>query len=403
MALSQENLLKRCGRISASAFAKISNGGAERDREIKRIANERINGEVAYSAPNAAMQYGSDNEAKVFEMIQNEWGGIEQNDKFYIHDFESEDGITCKVGATPDGFYTKTKEPIEIKSPSTIENYNEQVEVASKMCDDFHGNFKQYRLAKYVKGYYLQLGYQVWVIRTAICQNYYINNPPVNHGTLIFSSPVTTGDDGEPHVEQAGFRMEFSEDFFKGIEETVVRAERDIQLLCNKESSVGEVLDDEEMTVELTVMRLADLKGYVNCIDTVAKKAKNEVDRRRNVLIEEVMPEVNELMAWLGENANEKHWSEGDMRVSGLSVNQSSTIEIKDHWDSVPREMLKVTLDKTAAKKYFKENGVLPPGTELKLGEPAMTVKASSMSKIQDKHMEIMTAGFIASELEGAE
>lgn len=378
MSLTIENLLERLGRMSASSFFSLKSGSKIRNKVILRIARERTEKKQEESRPSSAMRYGSANEAaalvEVQKTIKNVWG----NNNFYPIDFKSSEGVVCLVGATPDALYGDG-EPLEIKSPASKGNYEEQIAIVDEIIADMDGDFRKYEFGKQIQGNLWQLAFQVWVMREWV--KLHEGASDLKHGTIVFSAPG--------NEEQKIFRPEFSEDVFAAIEAAVVRAERDIQAACSGE--VIEAGDDNEMTVESAATEMSEIKGFVNCVDEVAKRMKRQVDTRRETLINRAKPHIDRCMEFLKDNVEMEHILEGsDKRISGLTMKASQTIEIED-WRAVPEGMLKITLDKTKANKYLKEKGVPPPGTQIKTGEKVVSVRAVAMAHLVVEDFKYLT------------
>lgn len=392
--LTDENMLERVGRITASAFASIMLGGGDRLRVIMRIARERTKGEVQNFNPSEAMRYGTNNEKYALAEFKKKFPKAEENNAFYAEDFKSEkDGIVILVGATPDALQ-EDGEPIEIKSPFSDGNFDVQVQVADRimMTEDraggiFSDEYQSVYFGKQIQGYFWQLAFQVWVMRLMRRKSGMEDWDELRHGTLVLSPPGNVG--------QRVFRPRFDDKIFAEIEAVIVRAERDIREECgNKIEAVGE---GGKETVASVVESISQMKGKLNVVDDLMKKVRKEIDRRKAVVVSEVAPDIEAKMSWLKDNMDESHLS-GDTRIAGLSVKESRTIEIQD-WEKVPKSMLKVSLDKTAAAKYFDENGELPAGTEWRKGEPTITVRAKSKAAtLEAAEMETLTGPLIGLE-----
>lgn len=156
----------------------------------------------------------------------------------------------------------------------------------------------------------------------------------------------------------------------------------------------GEKMKAAETTVKGVVAEIAELKGALNCIDEIVKRTRQELDKRKKQLTEKLVSDLEAKMAWLEQNAEEKHF-QGDLRVTGLSWKQSQTIELCENWHEAPRELLKVAVDKTKAKKYIEDaGGDVPTGIVLVNSPKKMSVLAKSMTKISEDDLAYLTKSF---------
>lgn len=366
--LTLDNELQRVGRFSGSAFGGMREGGYKRKTVLERIIEERFSGVLKRTPPSAAMLYGSQNEEKVLEAIKGSYK-VEPNNAFYKVDFISKNGITCLVGATADALF-EDGEPLEVKSPSTHENYLEQVKVAEMLVREpsldlmqLPNEFSRMRFGKQILANFWQLAYQIWIMKKVSKNN-------LNSGVIVFSAPG--------NAVWKAFRPEFNEEVFTEIEEVIERAEIKI-----KEMQGGVV---EKMSVTTAVRRIAEEKGLVNCIKDSASRFRKEIERKEKALIAEVSAETETLMEWLEQNVDDVHLA-GDQRVEGLFRYESETAEITD-WREVPEEFLKISLDKRAVRKYCEEKGEMPPGTAIMKSDAKVMVRAKEMKVINREHFE---------------
>lgn len=183
--LNRNNLIARCGLITASGFGIyfcLPEDDTDSIAQVTRIAQERADGKVKPSKPNMFMQYGIDNEdAAVSAFTHDGLCNIHHlevvpNKDLIRCDYVSPDGVIVPAGATPDALMGGC--PVEMKVPYTANSFRKQ-----RDCVDWVGmnmtNEDCPEDFKYVRRYLWQLRFQMWVLEQA-------NGNPVNSGTLAF-------------------------------------------------------------------------------------------------------------------------------------------------------------------------------------------------------------------------
>lgn len=109
-----EWLKERCGHLTASVFVDVMSEGRKAGRKnlIAKLVAERLTGEPGESFTNAAMQWGTENEAIARSAYELEQGVIVSEVGFIKHP-----EITW-AGASPDGLVGE-EGLVEIKCPNT--------------------------------------------------------------------------------------------------------------------------------------------------------------------------------------------------------------------------------------------------------------------------------------------
>lgn len=109
-----EWLKERCGHLTASVFVDVMSEGRKAGRKnlIAKLVAERLTGEPGESFTNAAMQWGTENEAIARSAYELKQGVLVSEVGFIKHDY------IFWAGASPDGL-VGDKGLVEIKCPNT--------------------------------------------------------------------------------------------------------------------------------------------------------------------------------------------------------------------------------------------------------------------------------------------